>query len=80
MELKSKLLGLFVAIFSQSKNQWIFSYVIWLFWDSQEMAINDLSSNERSMSWNEQEVEAFLEEEENENPKRQTKNDIAYPY
>ena len=30
------------------------------------MAINGLSSNERYMSWNEQEVEAFLEEEENE--------------
>ena len=44
------------------------------------MGINDLSSNESSMSWNEQEVEAFLEEEGNENPKRQTKNGIAYPY
>ena len=82
---KVSCLGLFVAIFSQSRNQWIFSHVIWLcnfrpkqrfsspFWDSQKMAINDLSSNERCTSWNEQEVEAFLEEEENENPKRQTK-------
>ena len=41
------------------------------------MASNDLSSNERFMSFNEQDVDVFIEEEENENTKRKTKNDIA---
>ena len=45
--------------------------------NSQKMASNDLSSNERFMSFNEQDVDVFIEEEENENTKRKTKDDIA---
>lgn len=41
------------------------------------MASETLSLNHRFMSFDGKDVEAFIEEEENENTKRKTKNDIT---